>query len=473
MPQIGTACLNLISPAKKTIILIVIGLMVSSSLYAQSASSQINARAEVAAVLYNASATQAAAERAADETIRHQRIEIDSLRISLNASTGENTQLQLQLTEAEERFVATLAERDRTYAREIAVFRDAVEDIASTPEGAAALARFNAGDEVGALQILDELRAARDAARQAAMNIESAAEGRRIATLALEARTRGKVTTEDVIARFEEVTQLDPGVHWDWIELGRLYTDVGDLDAAGQAARRSAETAEDRRDQAAALDALGDVQRAQGDLPGALASYQASKEIFEQLAERDPGNAGWQRDVSVSLDKVGDVQVAQGDLPGALASYEASKQIAEQLAERDPGNAGWQRDVSISPLNKVGNVQVAQGDLPGALASYQASKQIREQLAERDPGNAGWQRDVSVSLDRVGDVQVAQGDLPGALASYQASKQIAEQLAERDPGNAEWQRDVSVSLNKVGDVQRAQGELPGALASYQASKADI
>ena len=81
------------------------------------------------------------------------------------------------------------------------------------------------------------------------------------------------------------------------------------------------------------------MQVAQGDLPGALASYEASKQIMEQLAERDPGNAGWQRDVSVSLDRVGDVQVAQGDLPGALASYEASK--ADQGAARRA--RPWQR----------------------------------------------------------------------------------------------------------------------------------
>jgi hypothetical protein len=105
-----------------------------------------------------------------------------------------------------------LAARDRAYAQEIAIFRAAVKDIAATPEGANALARFNAGDEDGALAILDELRAALDTARQKRADIESAAEARRIAALALEARTRGKLTTAKVIARYEEVTRLDPGV---------------------------------------------------------------------------------------------------------------------------------------------------------------------------------------------------------------------------------------------------------------------
>jgi hypothetical protein len=91
------------------------------------------------------------------------------------------------------------------------------------------LARFNAGDEIGALAVLDDLRGARDAARQKRTDIESAAEGRRITRLALEARNKGKLTTAEVIARYEEVTRLDPAVHWDWVEMGRLYTDAGNL----------------------------------------------------------------------------------------------------------------------------------------------------------------------------------------------------------------------------------------------------
>jgi hypothetical protein len=41
--------------------------------------------------------------------------------------------------------------------------------------------------------------------------------------------------------------------------------------------------------------------------------------VLRQFLERpDPGNAVWQRDLSLSYSNVGDVQRAQGDLPGAL-----------------------------------------------------------------------------------------------------------------------------------------------------------
>jgi hypothetical protein len=191
---------------------------------ATTAVAEVDVRAEIAAALFAASATQAAAERVADARIRLQRKEIEELRGKVRAG---DTQRKAELTAAEEKYVAALAERDRAYAQEIAVFRKAVEDIAATPQGATALARFNAGDEIGALAVLDNLRAARDAARQKRADIESAAEGRRIATLAVEARNRGKLATAQVIARYEEVTRLDPAVHVDWVELGRLYTDAG------------------------------------------------------------------------------------------------------------------------------------------------------------------------------------------------------------------------------------------------------
>jgi hypothetical protein len=93
----------------------------------------------------------------------------------------------------------------------------------------------------------------------------------------------------------------------------------------------------------------------------------------DRLAKADPGNADWQRDLAVSYDNVGKVQEAQGHLPEALKSYQASHDIRDRLAKAGPGNADWQRDLAVSDT-KVGNVQMAQGHLPEALKSYQARR---------------------------------------------------------------------------------------------------
>lgn len=343
------------------------------------AAATIDPKAEVSAALFSASATLAAEKRADNAKLRASRKEIEALRAQVQAGAAHH---QAELTAAEEQYVAALAERDRVYAQEIAVFRKAVEDIAATPEGATALARFNAGDEPGALLVLDQLRAAHDAARKKRADLESAVEGRRIATLALEARTKGKVTTAQVITRYEEVTRLDPGVHWDWVELGRLYQAIGNLPAALRAAQAAAKTAENDRNHSVANNELGDVLVAQGDLPAALASYRAGLTIRETLAQRDPGNTTWQRDLSLSHNKLGDVLVAQGNLPAALTSYRADLGIAETLAQRDPGNTAWQRDLVVSYV-KLSEVTGDKAYVSKALTIAQAMQQ-RGTLAPRD-----------------------------------------------------------------------------------------
>jgi hypothetical protein len=55
----------------------------------------------------------------------------------------------------------------------------------------------------------------------------------------------------------------------------------------------------------------------------------------------------------VALNEIGAVQVAHGDLPAALTSYRASLAIRERLAKADPANVQWQIDVAVS-CSKLG-----------------------------------------------------------------------------------------------------------------------
>ncbi|MGA7451550.1 MAG: tetratricopeptide repeat protein [Rhodoplanes sp.] len=153
---------------------------------------------------------------------------------------------------------------------------------------------------------------------------------------------------------------------------------------------------------------------------------------------------GSDRDESVALNEIGDVLKAQGNLAEALKSFRDGLAIRELLAQADPGNAGWQRDLSVS-YNKIGDVLVAQGNLLEALTSFRDSHDIFDRLAQADPGNAGWQRDLSVSYERIGDVLVAQGNLAEALTSFRDGLAIRDRLAQADPGNAGWQFDLVVS----------------------------
>ncbi|HMW24611.1 MAG TPA: tetratricopeptide repeat protein [Burkholderiaceae bacterium] len=431
-----------------------------------------DAKAAATETLYAAAATLDAFKREADDKLRGQRKQIEALQARVKTAVASRAAdvaaLRNELTQAQDRFVAELAERDRAYAREIAVFRRTVEDIAATPEGAEALRVYNAGEEVKALGMLRRLADARRQAREIRNNLETAADYRKEAMLALDARNKGKLTTKDLIAKFEEVTQLDPGLHRDWMELGQIYTDAGQLDKAKAAAKRAVDSAETDRDRSDAFRALGNVLAAQGDLDGARARIQDSLDIAKRLAAADPSSVGLQRDVSDSLDSLGTILIDLGDLAGARALFQESLAIDKRLATAYPSSAGLQSNVAVS-LERLGDVLIAQGDLAGARARFQDSLDLRKRLAAADPSSAGLQREVSVSLNKLGDVLIAQGDLSGARTRFQDSLDITKRLAAADPSSASLQSDISVSLFKLGGVLIAQGDLAGGRVHLQDS----
>ncbi len=264
------------------------------------------------------------------------------------------------------------------------------------------------------------------------------------------------------LENYEAARELEPNDFWTLVYLTRIYHLSARTAEALTFANLSANAALTEREHSVALNEIGDIQVARGDLTAALTAYGEGLVIARHLAE-DETNAGAQRDLSVSLNKIGDIQIARGDLAAALTAYEGSLAISRRLAENET-NAGAQRDLSVS-LNKVGDIQVARGALAAALTAYEEGLSIRRRLAE-DETNAGAQRDLSVSLNNIGNIQIARGDLAAALTFYQEGLAILRRLAE-DQTNAGAKRDLSVSLNKIGDVQVARGDLAAALAFYQ------
>jgi tetratricopeptide (TPR) repeat protein len=421
----------------------------------------VDTQLEVSTAVAQSSITTEAIKKADDTKCRAYQARIDTLTGQVKAGKAQRA----DLVAAREALIGRLGEIDTAYKAEIASFRGAVTDIASTPEGLTALARYNAGDQAGALAILDKLQAADEAARQKATDIQRAVGERHIAELASDARDKGKVTTASVIARYEGVVKLDPSVFSDWIYVAGLYADAGRTSDAQHAAETAAKVASNDRDRSIALEELGDVQSAQGNTAGAGKAYAEGLVIFRRLAAAQPTNVSAQRAVAVAVERTGDVLQAEGDLAGAGRAYAEGLAISRRLAAADPTNAGRQRDVSVG-LQGTGEVLQAQGDLAGAGHAYAEDLAISRRLAAADPTNADAQRGVSVTLDKTGEVLQAQGDLAGAGKAYAEALSIDRRLAAADPTNAGAQRDVAIALDRTGEALRAKGDLAGAVKAY-------
>ena len=424
----------------------------------------VDPHAEIAAALYSASATLAAAQKADDDQLRAARAKIGVLAAQVKAG---DLQHRRELADAQESFVSQLAAKDRAYAEAIAAFRGTVTDIASTPEGAAALARFNSGDEAGALAVLDKLQAADEAATQKATDIGKAVGERRVATLALEARDRGKVDTASVIARFEAVVRLDPGALWDWIKLERLERNIGRTGDALQAAQKAESLARTDQDRVDTQSDLGAVETALGDLAGARRAYDACLEAARRVAATDPKNLPLQRNVELAIYFTGKVRVAEGDFDGAVAASDEALAIGRTLAAAFPSVNLYQQDLAAGLFAK-GDMQGAhKGDLVGALASYQEGLEIMRKLSAANPDNVWFKSNVTVGLEKVGNVDIVRGDIAAAQDAFDQELAIDRALAATDPGNASLQRGVAVSLAKVSGVYLAKHDLPGARGALE------
>lgn len=446
----------------------------------QLAHAAVDARTEIAAALYGASTTQAAKDKSADTRIRALDKQIIDLRGEVRAGNAKASELAAK----QEQLIALLAEKDRNYAEAIAVFRNAVVDIAKTPEGAAALAKFNAGDQVGALIILDRLRGANNEARKSKQNIESAADGRRIAYLALEAREHGKVTTASVIVRFEEVTRLDSRVFRDWMTLSRLYRDAArdaDEKQAINEALKVSHTDTERFEATSAhltfslrhlLRHLTNSDVQSGDL---LKDQNDLAEIEKKL-RADGLNGVGVRDLGGGLRSYdckgrGATLSEQAELLAACGDYRGSLAIRRLLAAANPGDADTWHDVAVS-LEQLGDKLLRADELSAARKNYEESLAIRRRLAAVDASNLKKEQEILSLLQKLGDLQMKDGDHSGALKRYQESLAILRRQASIDPSNAVFQDRLRRFLWKLATIPGAGVHWADVAATFEQQERD-
>jgi tetratricopeptide (TPR) repeat protein len=424
----------------------------------------VDAHAEVAAALFASSATLAAAQKAADGKLTAAQAKIAVLAAQVKAGDLKH---RAELAAAQEAFVAQLADKDRSYAQAIAVFRAGVTDIASTPEGAAALAKFNNGDEAGALDILDRLQSAAEAANQKKTDIQAAVGERDHAALALEARARGKVTTASVIARFEAVTKLDPGVTSDWMNLAQLYADVGRLQDANHAVDAALAAATTQGDKAMALRFLSGLRQRQGDFEGAWTAFSQSFKIYRDLAAASPTDIGAEADFATALAEDVDFLRQDGDYPGARRAAQTSLDFARGFAAANPGN-DYIRGFLSSDLAALASAAWDEGDLTAARQALDESLAIARARAAAEPGDSDWLGQV---LNELASLKEAQGDLSGAQASFEESLAIHRQISLADPAAQPARRGAAIDLWYVGILRQAAGDQPGAQQALAQSHA--
>lgn len=493
-------------------------------------------RSIVVTAAYQSAATVSAIKQWADEQLLERRKQIELLQASVkterlrrddaqNERTAALTRLagaEAELTTAQERFLAELAKRDRSFAKQLAVFRESVQDIAATPEGVAALQQYNDGDRRGGIRLFKQIQQAHERAIQVRTNIEVAKGRRSIATVELDARAHGVGDTEAAISSYEAVTALDPSVHQDWIELSRLYEDVGQLTRARAAALRAVELADGDVDVGRAAAQLGDIQSKEEDLVGAVSSYAKCVAIFRRLVSADPMLASSRRNLGVSLVKEGGALIQLGDpktarekllegidiLSGLVSEYptlksfqldlhiartfaglatidatadsldsitQSGRKLAEvtvakarALAAAQAGHVESQRQLAVA-LHLLSGMLTVEGDMVLARLRGQEALEILEQLVSTDKTSASLLRELARQSRSFGQLLIKANDITGGRNRLLQSLATLRQLAEADSSSAVLKVEVSDGLNELGNMEKSRAENRQARAYYEDS----
>lgn len=461
--------------------------------------------AEVAAALYNASATQAAMERQYSKQLFEARQQIDALRKQIKAApsaadnSGRVEELESVVAAKQREIIDLLAQLDEAYAREVSTLEEAFENIASTPEGLRALDMFNNGDQLAAITVLDELRAAKERARQAELDRANAIDARSIAYLALEAIDSGTLTTAQVIDRFEEVTRLDPTRFRDWMVLGDLYKTAGDLGQASAALDKAETLASGPAERAEVLVASSEVAMDQGNLSRAEALLAGASDAWKSVLSSDPDSIPALDGMAATALLSGDLSEDQGDLQAARRAYENARAYADRLIALAPDNPNflWRKSNAVAFLGfvdgKEGNETGEREKLSQALALREAvleqvpglprvrvgissvkaimngfdalldHRALLIELLETDPGNTEWQHTLAITNIRLAGWYNQQVDLVSASEHFEEAVGLLEKLVATDPTNTNWLLDLQYALSSragtfagFGDYERGE-----------------
>ncbi|WP_230966444.1 tetratricopeptide repeat protein [Nostoc commune] len=183
------------------------------------------------------------------------------------------------------------------------------------------------------------------------------------------------------------------------------------------------------KEKATTLNNMALVLANQGDIARAIALWEQSLEIQEQIGDVQ-GKAA-------TLNNMALVIAQQGDIARAITLWEQNLEIQEQIGDVK-GKA--------ATLSNMAVVIAQQGSIARAIALWEQSLEIQEQIGDVK-GKAATLSNMAVVIDQ-------QGDIPRAIALREQSLELQEQIGDIK-GKAATLNNMAYIIAQQGDIARA------------------
>ncbi|MEA9589697.1 winged helix-turn-helix domain-containing protein [Xanthomonas sp. WHRI 10064A] len=249
---------------------------------------------------------------------------------------------------------------------------------------------------------------------------------------------------------------------------GEVLMNQGKLDEAQAAFTRAAATAEQARLRAPdMLDAhaetgqaaywLGNMAYRKKQFALAHTHWSQYLAASEWLVRSVPADPHWQLELSYALNNLGMLANAQGDVATAIGFFARDIALKRVLSARAPDNASLRYEL-IDSLSGLSLAQENQGLLAPAEQGYREQIAMLRVLVDNDPQAQAWQRRLAVSLVRVSNLALVQGHLTQAQRDAQDSVRILQPLVALQPDNQTWRSDLGHAYTQAGWIAALDGQ---------------
>jgi tetratricopeptide (TPR) repeat protein len=181
---------------------------------------------------------------------------------------------------------------------------------------------------------------------------------------------------------------------------------------------------------------------------------------FSSLTERDITDESLLRRAE-ALRQIGDVRLSLGEFGPALAAFQESLTLSQELSNRSPDNQDW-----LFALGNawfwVGYTHWQKGDLDAAVAPMNEYLKAAERLVQLAPDKAKWRLEQGYALANLGSLAAARADSGAAIKHFEASNAIAEKLIQAAPTDVELLGHRIENYSWLASIHEGRAELRSA-----------
>ena len=215
---------------------------------------------------------------------------------------------------------------------------------------------------------------------------------------------------------------------------------------------------------------LGDALTELGNYDEALAMYQKSLSIAEQMKRESFPDKDVELRFVVSRERLGLIFGIKGEWQKALDNLQEMLANIEALCALEPTSLDYARGKATA-LDHLGDAFRGLKNYPNALESGKHALGMYEDILEKDPQNARTKKDVGDCSHHVAETMLASGDSRGALTLLQRTVSIRRELVALDATNVEYPDDLAESLMLSGEGLNASGDATQAIETFQEARA--